>query len=133
MIASAIHAEPKTATKLYTLADAYSQADFITYPSIYEGFGNALIEAFYYKKPVLVNRYSIFIADIEPKDFEVIRMNGYLTSDVVDEVRRVVNDQQYRENLVEKNYELGKRFFSYSVLRRKLRALVTEVTGVDHN
>jgi glycosyltransferase involved in cell wall biosynthesis len=117
--------------KMYTLADAYSQADFITYPSTYEGFGNALIEAFYYKKPVLVNRYSIFIADIEPKDFEVIRMNGYLTNDVVEQVRRVIEDQQYRDNLVEKNYELGKRFFSYSVLRRKLRALVSEVTGVD--
>ena len=32
--------------KVYNLADAYAHADFITYPSIYEGFGNALIEAF---------------------------------------------------------------------------------------
>ncbi|NIP85111.1 MAG: glycosyltransferase family 1 protein, partial [Planctomycetales bacterium] len=24
--------------KLYTLEDVYSQADFITYPSLYEGF-----------------------------------------------------------------------------------------------
>ena len=31
--------------RIYTLADAYSQADFITYPSIYEGFGNALLES----------------------------------------------------------------------------------------
>ena len=41
--------------KTYDLGDAYAHADFITYPSIYEGFGNALIEAFYYRKPVLVN------------------------------------------------------------------------------
>ena len=38
--------------KCYDLADAYAHADFITYPSIYEGFGNALLEAFYYRKPV---------------------------------------------------------------------------------
>ena len=117
--------------KLYTLDDAYSQADFITYPSIYEGFGNALIEAFYFKKPVLVNRYSIFITDIEPRDFDVIKMNGYLTSEVVERVKLVIEDEKYRTKMVEKNYELGRRFFSYTVLRRKLRALLVESVGVD--
>ena len=117
--------------KVYLLADAYLHADFITYPSLYEGFGNALIEAFYYRKPVLVNRYSIFVSDIEPRDFEVITMNGYITRDTVARVSRVINDPEYREAMVEKNYELGKRFFSYAVLRRKLRALVTNVTGMD--
>ncbi len=117
--------------KKYTLADAYVHADFITYPSTYEGFGNALIEAFYYRKPVLVNRYSNFVTDIEPKGFQVITMNGYLTKDVVRDVRRVVEDADHRQEMVEHNYELGKRFFSYSVLRRKLRALITNFTGSD--
>lgn len=115
----------------YTLADAYAEADFITYPSIYEGFGNALIEAFYYRKPVLVNRYSIFVTDIEPKGFEVITMNGYLTKDVIARVRRVVEDREFRQQMVNRNYELGRLFFSYSVLRRKLRALITNHTGMD--
>src|SRR6056297_2591276 len=118
--------------KIYTLADAYSQADFITYPSIYEGFGNALLEAFYYRKPVLVNRYSIFVADIEPKGAKVIAMDGYLTQDVVSKVERVIRDDRYREEMVDFNYEIGKAFFSYSVLRRKLRALVTNFTGQDN-
>ena len=117
--------------KIYNLADAYAQADFITYPSLYEGFGNALIEAFYFRKPVLVNRYSIFVTDIEPMGFRVITMNGYLTRDVVTQVRRVMEDPVYREEMVNHNYELGKRFFSYSVLRRKLRALITNFTGMD--
>ena len=117
--------------KVYTLADAYSQADFITYPSLYEGFGNALLEAFYFRKPVLVNRYSIFISDIEPKGFRVISMNGFLTRDVVNHVERVVSDKEYREKMVNHNYELGRAFFSYSVLRRKLRVLITNFTGLD--
>ena len=117
--------------KSYTLADAYLHADFITYPSLYEGFGNALIEAFYYRKPVLVNRYSIFVTDIEPKGFQVIAMNWYLTKEVVRQVQRVVDDEEFRTQMVEKNYELGKRFFSYSVLRRCLRVLITNVTGMD--
>lgn len=118
--------------QVYTLADAYSQADFITYPSIYEGFGNALLEAFYYRKPVLVNRYSIFVADIEPKGAKVITMDGYMTRDVVSRVERIIRDRGFREEMVDFNYEIGKAFFSYGVLRRKLRALVTNFTGQDN-
>jgi glycosyltransferase involved in cell wall biosynthesis len=116
---------------VYELGDVYSQADFITYPSIYEGFGNALIEAIYYRKPVLVNRYSIFVMDIEPKGFRLVTMNGYLTRDVVSQVRRVIEDATYRKEMVDHNYELGKAFFSFRVLRRRLRSLITNVTGLE--
>ena len=86
--------------KVYLLADAYLNADFITYPSLYEGFGNALIEAFYYRKPVLVNRYSIFVSDIEPKGFDVITMNGFMTKDVVGKVRKVIEDPAHRDEFL---------------------------------
>ena len=114
-----------------SLAEAYAQADLITYPSLYEGFGNALIEAFYYRKPVLVNRYAIFITDIEPKGFKVITMDGFLTRNVLEQVRCVIEDRDYREEIVNHNFELGKAFYSYSVLRRKLRSLITTFTGLD--
>ena len=117
--------------KPYSLWDVYPHADFVTYPSLYEGFGNALLEAFYFRKPVLVNRYSIFIADIEPKGFRVITMNGYITRKVIDQVKRVIEDEQYREEMVNHNYELGKAFFSYSVLRRKLRSMISNITGTE--
>ncbi len=117
--------------KVFLLADAYAHADFITYPSLYEGFGNALLEAFYYRKPVLVNRYSIYVTDIEPRGFDVVAMNGYLTREVVQSVQRVISDKPYRDAMVEKNYELGRRFFGFAILRRKLRALITNVTGAD--
>ncbi|WP_231943672.1 glycosyltransferase family 4 protein [Aeoliella mucimassa] len=117
--------------KVYLLGDAYAHADVITYPSLYEGFGNALIEAFYYRKPALVNRYSIFVSDIEPRGFDVVTMNGYLTREVINKVQRVINDPEYREEMVETNYSLGKRYYSYAVLRRKIRTLVTNYTGMD--
>ena len=126
-----VRGEDEQGRRRYTLADAYAVADFITYPSAHEGFGNALIEAFYHRKPVLVNRYSIFVTDIEPKGFQVITMNGYLTKQVVGQVQRVVEDHEYREKMVQRNYELGRHFFSYSVLRRKLRVLITNHTGMD--
>lgn len=42
--------------KVYSLWDAYVHADFVTYPSLYEGFGNALLETIYFRLPALVNR-----------------------------------------------------------------------------
>jgi mannosylglucosylglycerate synthase len=117
--------------KTYSLWDTYPHADFVTYPSLYEGFGNALLEAFYFKKPVMVNRYSIFQTDIEPLGFDVISMDGFLTKSVAEKVRRVLNDQDYREQMVNRNYELATKFFSYAVVRRKLRAIVCNFTGHD--
>ena len=58
-------------------------------------------------------------------------MDGYLTRETVRHVQNVIDDDEYRAQMVEKNYELSKAFFSYSVLRRKLRALVTNFTGMD--
>ncbi len=117
--------------KIYSLWDTYHHADFITYPSLYEGFGNALLEAFYFRVPVLVNRYSIFQTDIEPRDFRVITMDGFLTKGVLEKVQRVLNDDEYRREMVDHNYAQATRFFSYAVCRRKLRALICNFTGQD--
>lgn len=117
--------------KLYSLWDVYRHADLVTFPSLYEGFGNALLEAFYCRKPVVVNRYAVFIADIEPKGFQVIPMSGYLTAESLSQVRRVIGDADYREEMVGHNFELGKVYYSYKVLRRKLRTLVYQLTGED--
>lgn len=113
--------------KLYTLWDLYPHADLITYPSIQEGFGNALIEAFYFRKPVVTNRYSIFVQDIEPKGFRTITMDGYVTADTVREVRRVLDDPHLRERMVETNFELAKRHYGYAALQRALQGAFSQL------
>lgn len=117
--------------KIYTLWDLYRFADLVTYPSIYEGFGNALLEAIYFGVPIVVNRYSIFIEDIEPKGFRLPVIDGFVTSSVVSEIRRLLLDERYRTELSQHNYEIARRFYSYRVLRRQLRAMIASVTGVD--
>lgn len=117
--------------KIYTLWDLYPHCDLVTYPSLYEGFGNAFLEAIYFRIPVLVNRYSIFTRDIEPKGFQVPYMDGILTHKTVAQVKRVLEDEHYRTEMVERNFELGRRFYSYAVLRRTLRTMITNVTGLD--
>ncbi len=117
--------------KKYTLWDLYPHADFITYPSIQEGFGNAFLESVYFRKPVLVNRYGNFARDIEPKGFKIPIIGGYLTKEIVDEVRHILDDQVYRDEMVEHNYRIARRHYSYAVLRRSLRTLLTNVRGLS--
>ncbi len=116
--------EAQAGTKRYSIWDVYPHADLVAYPSTYEGFGNAFLEAVYYRKPVYCNRYTIFQADIEPCGFQTIGMNGFLTDEVVDQVRRVLNDRQYRDEIVEQNYRAARRYFSFERVESELRSIL---------
>jgi glycosyltransferase involved in cell wall biosynthesis len=107
--------------KRYSLWDCYLNADFVTYPSTYEGFGNAFLEAIWFKKPVLVNRYSIFQQDIEPVGFNVVMMDNYITPETVDEIRDLLDAPAVVRMSTEKNFELARRYFSFELLEQRLR------------
>ena len=124
---SEIRQYDKNGNKMYTLWDIYHHADLVTYPSLYEGFGNALLEAFYFKKPILANRYSIFIEDIEPKGFKTITMNGYISRETVTQVQAVLSNEVLRDEMVGHNYKLAKQYYSYSVLERTLQAAFSQL------
>ena len=96
------------------------------YPSTYEGFGNAFLEAIYYRKPVFCNRYAIYRTDIEPCGVRAITMDGYLTDEVVEQVRRVLTDKDSREQLVESNYQVGCRFFSFERVESELLSILNQ-------
>ena len=116
--------------KIYTLWDIYPHADLITYPSMYEGFGNAFLETIYFRKPMLVNRYSIYEIDIEPMGFEVITMDGYVTDDVIEQVRYILEHAEDRDRMVEKNYQIALQFLSYEVLAYKLMTIMIHFEGL---
>ena len=112
--------------KIYTLWDVYPHADLVSYPSRYEGFGNGLLEAIYFKIPVLVNRYPIFARDIEPHKFRLITMDEFITRKEVDQVKHVLEDSDYRKEMVEHNHQIALKYFSYATLRRWLHPMISE-------
>jgi glycosyltransferase involved in cell wall biosynthesis len=114
----------KDGKKIYTLEDIYPHADLVTYPSNFEGFGNAFLEAIYFRKPIVVNTYSIYAMDIKPKGFSVVEIDGYVTEKAVQQTKRIFKNPELCERMVEKNYEIATRCFSYKVLRKKLRSLI---------
>lgn len=111
----------------YTLGDMYDAADLVAYPSLIEGFGNAYLEAVYHRRPVFMNRYAVFDIDIRPLGFQNIEMNGFLTEASVEETRALLDDAPRIEEWTDVNYELGSRHFSLEVVRRGLRAELSEM------
>jgi len=106
--------------KIYTLEDIYPYADLVTYPSTFEGFGNAFLEAIYFRKPIVVNNYSIYHKDIKPKGFQVIEIDGFVTTATLEQTHQVLDDDQLCRRMVDHNYALGRKYFSYEVLDLQL-------------
>jgi hypothetical protein len=117
--------------KVYSLWDAYVRSDFVTYPSTYEGFGNAFLEAIFYRKPILVNRYAIYAQDIEPLGFRTTVMDGYVTDAVVKDVARVLSDPVEERKRVAENFAIGKKYLSYELLRRRLPVIFMNFGAVS--
>lgn len=115
--------------KIYTLADVYPWADLVTYPSDIEGFGNAFLEAIYFRRPIVVNNYSIFDIDIKPKGFRVIEFDGYITRETIRHVQLVLDDPKYAQDMSEHNYRAARQHYSYSVLQRRLEVLLMDCFG----
>ena len=115
--------------KIYTLFDVYPHADLVTYPSHYEGFGNAFLEAIYFGKPVVVNTYAVYARDIDPLGFRTIEMSQLVTRETVEQTREVLLNRRLREEWAISNYELCLKYFSYSVARRKLAARLANLFG----
>jgi hypothetical protein len=113
----------------FTLKDVYSHADFVTFPSLCEGFGNAFLEAIYFKKPLLVNRYPTFVKDIEPKGFDLVVMDGFITPEAIQKTWKVINVPEEREKMVNANYEIASCHFSYSMLQDKIKLALFNCLG----
>lgn len=119
----------KDGRKIYTLGDVYPHADLVTYPSSIEGFGNAFLEAVYYKRLILVNNYSIYEVDIKPKGFHTLWFDGFISTSTITAVRNALQNPGMTQEWAETNYQLAKRYFSYSVLERRLESIVADCLG----
>jgi len=111
----------------FSLWDVYPYADFITYPSLQEGFGNAFLESIYFKKPLLINRYATFVSDIEPLGFDLAVMDGYLSEQTVHQVHEILESPLRLKQMVNANYQTASRHYSYAVLCDRLNSILQPV------
>ncbi len=113
--------------RVYTLEDVFPQADLVTYPSSWEGFGNALIEAVYFRRPLVVNRYPVYVSDIAARGLRAVEMDGAVTDAVEAQVRALLDDPAERARRAEENVAVGRRWFSFAEARRTLDGVLAKL------
>jgi mannosylglucosylglycerate synthase len=125
--------------KKYSLWDSYVYADFVIYSSLWEGWGNQLLEAVYARLPIAIFEYPVYRMDIKEKGFRFVDLGSqvsgkddlglvYLNQQVIDKAADRVIDYLIDYNLYKKdteyNYSVGKKYYSFTALRRYLEGLL---------
>jgi glycosyltransferase involved in cell wall biosynthesis len=122
--------------KTYSLWDAYAYADIVTFPSLWEGWGNQFIEAIFARKPIVLYEYPVYKTDIKKEGYRIISLgnNGsglsvnkeflnYLPAENINEAVKQsiawLKDKKTNDKL-EKNFQIGKKYHDYSVLEKFL-------------
>lgn len=127
--------------KIYSLWDTYVFADFVTYPSLWEGWGNQFLEAIRAKLPILAFEYPVFISDIKSKGFDIVSLGSEITSyddlglaqiqpgliqTAADEAVELLINNEQRSQVVNHNFQIGKERFSLEALRKYLYSLLED-------
>jgi glycosyltransferase involved in cell wall biosynthesis len=120
----------------FSLWDFYAISDFITYPSLLEGFGNQFLEAVFAKKPILIYEYPVYEKDISKINFNIVSLGNnayikdslYTVSDekyetAAEKILKIIFSENINE-ILNNNFKLGKKYYSYSRLEKDLRNLI---------
>lgn len=123
--------ETRRGKKIYSLWDTYVFADFVTYPSLWEGWGNQLLEALKAKLPLMLFEYPVYEVDIKDKNFHVVSLgnqisgrseHGLVTIDpdiiagAADQAVELLTDAELRQETVDHNFRMAKRYYSMDAL-----------------
>lgn len=118
---------PRTTKDRFALADAFLAADFVSFPSRYEGFGNALLEAVLYRRPAVVNRYPVYAEDIAPAGMRFVELDGRVDDDAVEAVANLLRDGETCRAMTEHNVRVARHHFGFDTLRERLRGPLSEL------
>ncbi len=125
--------------KFYSLWDTYVAADFVTYPSLWEGWGNQFLEALRAQLPMMIFEYPVYEADIKEKGFQTVSLGSKIlrrdkrgmaqVSEAVieaaaDKAVTLLTNAQQRQEVVDSNSRLGREHYSRQSLQSYLAPLV---------
>ncbi len=131
--------QTRAGQKVYSLWDSYVYADFVTYPSLWEGWGNQFLEAIRARLPILLFEYPVYRADIGDKGFRVVSLGSRVQGrddlglvriapqrieQAADEAVALLTDADLRRKTVQHNFDLGRRYYSLESLRGYLAPLM---------
>lgn len=110
----------------YDIHDLYARADIVTFPSSREGFGNPVLESVVHRKPLLVAEYPV-LEELRGFGFQFLALDG----GAVERAIKLMERPGLLDEMLERNYEIGRRYFSLTVLEEQMRAAISEVAALS--
>lgn len=120
--------------RLFTNRDVLANADLVTYLPIWEGFGNALLEAVAARVAVVTTTYLVYKTDIMTSGLQNVEIRDrydehgdlIIPDEALDEIHYLVTHPEERRARVERNFEIGRAEFSLSRLSERLEAVLAD-------
>jgi len=120
--------------KIFTNRDVLVNADLVTYLPIWEGFGNALLEAIAARVPVVVTTYLVYKTDIHGTGLKNIEIRddydekGHLIipDSKLDEIYHFLTHPEDVKTIVEHNFQIAQKEFGYAKLKQCLSRALEE-------
>ncbi len=119
----------------------YKIAHFVLYPTIWEGFGNQLLEAIYYKVLPVLFEYEVFRKDLKSEGYEYISLgseytlcNGlvkvpeHVLENAAGETLSYLNNRAKYERAVENNFKIALRKHSPKALEQHYAELFSNLS-----
>jgi len=128
--------------KRYSLWDTYVYADFVTYPSLWEGWGNQFLEALRARLPVMLFEYPVYRSDIKDNGFKVlslgseldgrddlglVQVNPLLIENAADAAIDTLTNKGLRDEMTDYNFDLARQNYSLDALSSLLEPQINMV------
>ncbi|MFW5683208.1 MAG: glycosyltransferase, partial [Spirochaetota bacterium] len=119
--------------RVFSNRDVLANADLVTYLPIWEGFGNALLEAVAARVPVVTTTYLVYKTDVMITGIRAIEVRdryddeGHLEipDAALDAINHILTHPDDRREMTEESFAIAKREFGMDVLRDRLEALLS--------
>lgn len=103
------------------LALLYANAEILVFPSLYEGFGLPIIEAQLFNCPVITSNTT---SCEEVAGVSAITVNPYSVTDISNVIRRVLNDNSFREDLIKRG-SVNIRRYSFDKMSEEIISAIS--------
>lgn len=110
----------------YDIHDLYARCDMVTFPSSREGFGNPVLESVVHRKPLLVAEYPV-LEELRGFGFQFLALD----EGAVDRAIKLMDRPQLLDEMLDRNYVIGRKNFSLAVLEEQMRAAIDQFVAVS--
>lgn len=126
--------------QIFSFWDAYMLSDVVTYTSDWEGFGNQLIEALYFRKLLVLFEYPVFKLDIKQAGYQYVSLGDQMKKkarfNMVDpkiinraaeETLQLLHDPEKLKKMQDKNFVLAKKHQHITKLEKDIKEVLRKI------